>query len=143
MPLISTKGVYGLTAMYELSKHQEDTPMQIKEISANASIPQNYLEQLLSKLRRAELVQSIRGARGGYVLARDPSEIKIVDILIALEDDIKIVDMKTDNPILNIFFDESKNSMKKIFDISLDKLDEYENKYNEFLHYNLYTKEKK
>ena len=137
MPLISTKGVYGLTAMYELSKHQEDTPMQIKEISANANIPQNYLEQLLSKLRRAELVKSIRGARGGYVLARDPSEIKIVDILIALEDDIKIVDMKTDNPILNIFFDESKNSMKKIFDVSLDKLDEYQEKYNEFLHYNI------
>ena len=137
MPLISTKGVYGLTAMYELSKHQEDTPMQIKEISANANIPQNYLEQLLSKLRRAELVKSIRGARGGYILARDPSAIKIVDILIALEDDIKIVDMKTDNPILNIFFDESKNSMKKIFDISLDKLDEYEDKYNEFLHYNI------
>ena len=137
MPLISTKGVYGLTAMYELSKHQEDTPMQIKEISANANIPENYLEQLLSKLRRAELVKSIRGARGGYVLARDPSEIKIVDILIALEDDIKIVDMKTDNPILNIFFDESKNSMKKIFDIKLSKLDEYQEKYNEVLHYSI------
>ncbi|QKF68577.1 transcriptional regulator, IscR/Rrf2 family [Arcobacter venerupis] len=137
MPLISTKGVYGLTAMYELSKHQEDSPMQIRDISANANIPQNYLEQLLSKLRRAELVKSIRGARGGYVLARSAKEIKIVDILIALEDDIKIVDVKTDNPILNIFFDESKNSMKKIFDISLDKLDEYQEKYNEFLHYNI------
>ena len=137
MPLISTKGVYGLTAMYELSKHQEDTPMQIKDISSNANIPQNYLEQLLSKLRRAELVKSIRGARGGYILARSPSEIKIVDILIALEDDIKIVDVKADNPILNIFFDESKNSMKKIFDISLDKLDEYQDKYNEFLHYRI------
>jgi Rrf2 family transcriptional regulator, cysteine metabolism repressor len=137
MPLISTKGVYGLTAMYELSKHQEDSPMQIRDISANANIPQNYLEQLLSKLRRAELVKSIRGARGGYVLAKSAKDIKIVDILIALEDDIKIVDVKTDNPILNIFFDESKNSMKKIFDIPLDKLDEYQEKYNEFLHYNI------
>jgi Rrf2 family transcriptional regulator, cysteine metabolism repressor len=137
MPLISTKGVYGLTAMYELSKHQEDSPMQIRDISANANIPQNYLEQLLSKLRRAELVKSIRGARGGYILARSAKEIKIVDILIALEDDIKIVDVKTDNPILNIFFDESKESMKKIFDIPLDKLDEYQEKYNEFLHYNI------
>ncbi|MCB9500247.1 MAG: Rrf2 family transcriptional regulator [Erysipelotrichaceae bacterium] len=137
MPLISTKGVYGLTAMYELSKHQEDTPMQIKEISANANIPQNYLEQLLSKLRRAGLVTSIRGARGGYVLAKTPEEIKVVDILIALEDDIKIVDAKAENPILNIFFDESKNSMKKIFDIQLSKLDEYQDKYNEFLHYNI------
>ena len=137
MPLISTKGVYGLTAMYELSKHKEDTPMQIKEISANANIPQNYLEQLLSKLRRAGLVTSIRGARGGYVLAKTPEEIKVVDILIALEDDIKIVDAKAENPILNIFFDESKNSMKKIFDIELSKLDEYQDKYNEFLHYNI------
>ena len=137
MPLISTKGVYGLTAMYELSKHQEDSPMQIKEISANANIPQNYLEQLLSKLRRADLVKSIRGARGGYTLAKSPEEIKVVDILIALEDDIKIIDTKTDNPILNIFFDESKNSMKKIFDISLDRLDEYQDKYNEFLHYSI------
>ena len=137
MPLISTKGVYGLTAMYELSKHQEDTPMQIKEISANANIPQNYLEQLLSKLRRAGLVTSIRGARGGYTLAKTPEEIKVVDILIALEDDIKIVDTKAENPILNIFFDESKNSMKRIFDISLDKLDEYQEKYNEFLHYSI------
>jgi len=137
MPLISTKGVYGLAAMYELSRHQNDTPMQIKDISANASIPQNYLEQLLSKLRRAELVTSIRGARGGYLLAKKPEDIKIVEILVALEDDIKIVDSKVDNPILDLFFDESKEKMKKIFDLSLSNLDEYQNKYNEFLHYNI------
>lgn len=137
MPLISTKGVYGLSAMYELSKHKGDTPMQIKDISANANIPQNYLEQLLSKLRKANLVNSIRGARGGYILAKKPDEIKIVDILIALEDDIKIIDSKSENPILNIFFDESKNSMKKIFDIKLSKLDEYQEKYNEVLHYSI------
>ncbi len=137
MPLISTKGVYGLAAMYELSRHNDETPMQIKDISANASIPQNYLEQLLSKLRRAELVTSIRGARGGYLLAKKPEDIKIVEILVALEDDIKIVDSKVDNPILDLFFDESKEKMKKIFDLSLSKLDEYQNRYNEFLHYNI------
>ena len=137
MPLVSTKGVYGLTAMYELSKHNDDSPMQIKDISANANIPQNYLEQLLSKLRRADLVKSVRGARGGYTLAKSADEIKIVDILIALEDDIKIVDAKTDNPILNIFFEESKNLTKKIFDITLSSLDEYQDRYNEFLHYSI------
>lgn len=137
MPLVSTKGVYGLTAMYELSKHKDDSPMQIKDISANANIPQNYLEQLLSKLRRADLVKSVRGARGGYILAKSADEIKIVDILIALEDDIKIVDAKTDNPILNIFFEESKNLTKKIFDITLSSLDEYQDRYNEFLHYSI------
>ena len=137
MPLISTKGIYGLTAMYELSKHEEDTPMQIKEISSNANIPQNYLEQLLSKLRRAELVKSVRGAKGGYILSKNPQDIKILDILIALEGDLNITDSKTKNPILDIFFDETKQSMKKLFDLTLDKLDDYQDKYNEFLHYSI------
>jgi Rrf2 family protein len=137
MPLISTKGVYGLTAMYELSKHDRKTPMQIKEISSNANIPQNYLEQLLSKLRRAELVKSIRGAKGGYILALEPEDIKVLDILVALEGDINVVDSKTSNPILNIFFDESKQNMKKLFDMNLAKLDDYQDKYNEFLHYSI------
>lgn len=137
MPLISTKGVYGLTAMHELSKHEKDSPMQIKEISANANIPQNYLEQLLSKLRRAELVKSIRGAKGGYILAREPENINIRDILMALEDDLKIADTKSQNPILNLFFDDAKADMHKFFDISLAKLDEYQERYNEFLHYSI------
>jgi len=137
MPLISTKGVYGLTAMYELSKHKDDTPMQIKEISSNASIPQNYLEQLLGKLRRAELVKSIRGAKGGYILAQNPEDILVKDILVALEGDLKVIDNKADNPILNIFFDEAKENTKKLFNISLAKLDEYQDKYNEVLHYSI------
>ncbi len=137
MPLISTKGVYGLTAMYQLSKHTKDTPVQIKEISSSANIPQNYLEQLLSKLRRAELVNSIRGARGGYILAKEPKDILIKDILIALEGDLKVIDNNTENPILNIFFDEAKEKTKKIFNISLAQLDEYQDKYNEFLHYSI------
>lgn len=137
MPLISTKGVYGLTAMYELSKNTDETPIQIKEISSNANIPQNYLEQLLSKLRRAELVKSIRGARGGYILAREPKDILVKDILIALEGDLKIIDSSTENPILNIFFDEAKENTKKIFNITLAQLDEYQDKYNEFLHYSI------
>jgi Rrf2 family protein len=137
MPLISTKGVYGLTAMYELSKHKSDTPLQIKEISSNANVPQNYLEQLLSKLRHAGLVKSIRGARGGYILAKEPEEIIVKDVLVALEGDLKIVDNKTDNPILNMFFSEAKDSTKKIFDINLTQLDEYQDKYNEVLHYSI------
>lgn len=137
MPLISTKGVYGLGAMYELSKHKKSSPMQIREISSRANIPQNYLEQLLNKLKKAQLVKSVRGARGGYILAKEPEAIKIVDILIALEGDIKITDVKASNPILNIFFDESKIDIKSFFDVSLSKLDDYQDKYNEFLHYSI------
>jgi len=134
MPLISTKGTYGLAAICELSKHKEDSPMQIKEIASNANIPQNYLEQLLGKLRRAGIVKSIRGAKGGYELAKDPKEMKVLDILIALEDDLKIVDAKIDHPILNIFFHDSKESIKEIFDISITELSQYQNK---FLNYTI------
>ncbi len=137
MPLISTKGVYGLTAMYELSKHNPYIPMQIKEISKNANIPQNYLEQLLSKLRKAGLVKSIRGAKGGYVLAQEPEKINIGEILTILEDDLKVVDQKTKNPILNLFFKDAKINIIEYFDISLAKLNEYQDKYNEFLHYSI------
>ncbi len=134
MPLISTKGSYGLAAICELSKHYDDSVMQIKEIAANANIPQNYLEQLLGKLRRAGIVESIRGAKGGYKLSRDPKDIKVLDILIALEDDLKIVDAKIDHPILNLFFDESRESIKDIFDISIMELSSYQNK---FLNYTI------
>ncbi|AXX88483.1 RrF2 family transcriptional regulator [Malaciobacter marinus] len=137
MPLISTKGVYGLMAMHELSKHKKDTPMQIKEISKNAQIPQNYLEQLLGKLRRAGLVKSIRGAKGGYILAQKPEEINIGEILSVLEDELKMIDQRSQNPILNLFFDDAKANMKRYFDVSLSKLDEYQEKYNQFLHYNI------
>jgi Rrf2 family protein len=137
MPLISSKGMYGLLAMHELYLHDNKEPMQIREISANANIPQNYLEQLLSKLRRAKLVKSIRGSKGGYLLSKDASEILIKDILIALEDDIKIADTKSSNPILNIFIDETKQKVEKIFNLSLKDLKAYETKYNEYLHYSI------
>ncbi len=137
MPLISTKGAYGLVAMYELSKNDKDTPMQIRQISQNTNIPQNYLEQLLSKLRHAQLVNSTRGAKGGYKLAKNPDEIKIVDILVVLEGDLKLIDVKFQNPTLNIFFDEKKDKIKELFDISLKHMDKYQEKYNQLLHYNI------
>jgi Rrf2 family protein len=137
MPLISSKGMYGLAAMHELLQHDKKQPMQIREISANADIPQNYLEQLLSKLRHAGLVKSVRGSRGGYLLANGPEDILIKDILIALEDDIKITDTKSNSPVLNLFFDETKSKISKIFDLSLSELEEYQKKYNEYLHYNI------
>ncbi|PLY10676.1 MAG: Rrf2 family transcriptional regulator [Arcobacter sp.] len=137
MPLISSKGVYGLAAMHELLQNEENKPMQIREISARADIPQNYLEQLLGKLRHAGLVTSTRGSKGGYMLARDAKDILIKDIIIALEDDIKIIDTKSNSPILNIFFDETKEKTKKLFNLSLKDLTQYQDKYNKYLHYSI------
>jgi len=101
MSLLSTKGMYGLSAMYELSLKKTDKPTQIKEISASAGIPQNYLEQLLVVLRKAGLVTSIRGAHGGYMLNYDPEDITVADVITTLEGPIAPVDCVIEEDFCN------------------------------------------
>lgn len=137
MSLISTKGVYGLSAMYVLSTIKSEKPTQIKDISKVAGIPQNYLEQLLVTLRRAELVTSVRGAHGGYFLAKSADDILVKDILIALEGNLSIAGQKVDNPVLELFYSESNIKLQGIFDISLSKLQEYQDKLTNQLNYSI------
>jgi|LGOV01.1.fsa_nt_gb Rrf2 family protein len=137
MSLISTKGMYGLSAMYELSLIKSEKPTQIKEISKKAKIPQNYLEQLLVILRRAELVKSVRGAHGGYFLARNADDILVKDILIALEGNLSIVGQEVDNPVLELFYKENNEKLQGLFDISLNQLQDYQNKLTNQLNYSI------
>lgn len=126
MALISTKGMYGLAAMYELYLLKSAKPVQIREISKNADIPQNYLEQLLGLLKKAGLVSSVRGAHGGYVLAKDAKDISIKDIFVALEGNLNIVDQEIKNPALALFYEEKSSDLKAIFEISLADLTKYQ-----------------
>ncbi len=137
MALISTKGIYGLSAMYELSLIKSEKPTQIKEISQRAKIPQNYLEQLLVILRRAELVKSVRGAHGGYFLARNADDILVKDILIALEGNLSITGQEVDNPVLELFYKENNKKLQGLFDISLNELQDYQNKLTNQLNYSI------
>ncbi|MBR1597502.1 MAG: Rrf2 family transcriptional regulator [Lachnospiraceae bacterium] len=89
---LSTKGRYGLKAMIDLADFSEEAPQSIMCIAQRLSLSDSYLEQLMAKLRKAGLIKSIRGAQGGYVLARDSSGISVGDILRALEGDLKPVD---------------------------------------------------
>jgi Rrf2 family cysteine metabolism transcriptional repressor len=86
---ISAKGIYGLTAMLELATHHEH--VQIKDIAEKHDIPQHYLEQILVILKKGGLVESFRGAQGGYALSRSPDGIKVIDILTLLEGKLEIV----------------------------------------------------
>ncbi len=82
---ISTKGRYGLRAMLDLAMHDEEQPVLLRDIAERQSISRGYLEKLFSALKAAGMVQSVRGAGGGYLLARRPSMIRISEILEALE----------------------------------------------------------
>jgi len=137
MSLISSKGMYGLSAMYELSLRKSSKPTQIKDISAKAEIPQNYLEQLLVILRRAELVTSVRGAHGGYFLARSADQILVKDILIALEGNLNIISTEINNPVLKLFYDESNEKLKNIFNLSLSDLQDYQDKLRTQINYTI------
>ena len=83
---LSTKGRYGLRAMIDLADYSEEMPQSIACIAARQSISDSYLEQLMAKLKKAGLITSIRGAQGGYVLAKPSKEISVGDILRALDD---------------------------------------------------------
>ena len=82
---ITSKGRYGLRAMVDLAVNSETEPVSIHSIGERQDISDGYLEQLIAKLKRAGLVESIRGAAGGYRLARSAEEISVGDILLALE----------------------------------------------------------
>ncbi len=86
---ISSKGDYGIRALIELAhRYGEGRLTQSAEIAARQNIPESYLEQLLAMLRRAGLVRSVRGPQGGHALARHPSEIRVSDVIRALEGEL-------------------------------------------------------
>jgi Rrf2 family protein len=83
---LSCKSEYALLALVELSGHfTTGDPVQIRQIASQQEIPDRYLEQLLAILRRAGIVRSQRGARGGYLLAREPWKITLLDVVSCIE----------------------------------------------------------
>ena len=81
---ITTKGEYGLRLMTELARDFGQGPLPLSEISRRQSLPLSYLEQIVAPLRKAGLVKSKRGARGGYFLAQRPEKISMGEIMRAL-----------------------------------------------------------
>jgi len=87
---LSTKGQYGVRAMFEVARNYGKGTTTIKEISERQDVSVSYLEQLLNRLRRAGLVDSVKGPGGGYVLTREPAQVTIGDILRVLEGPVAI-----------------------------------------------------
>jgi Rrf2 family protein len=88
---LSSKVEYALLALIELaSLPNRGEPLKISQISDKQAIPDRYLEQILNSLRRSGIIQSLRGAKGGYVLARAPQKITLLEIMISVEGDSKL-----------------------------------------------------
>lgn len=87
---LSTKGKYGVRALIEIAKHYGKGPLSIKEIAERQQISLSYLEQILHRLGKAGLIESVRGPHGGYALARKPAGLTIGDVVRALEGPIAL-----------------------------------------------------
>ena len=94
---LTSKGRYAVMAMADLAKNNVKEPTSLTEISLRQGISIDYLEQLFSKLRKNNLVQSARGPLGGYVLSKPPEEIKLLSIISAVDEKIKTVKCKKES----------------------------------------------
>lgn len=119
---LSSKHEYALLALLELATHyDEGEPLQIRQIAAQQNIPDRYLEQLLATLRRGGLVRSQRGAKGGYVLGREPWQITVLDVVNCLEgievdrSDIQSQTQSVDTVVISEIWQEAEEMAKSIF----------------------------
>ncbi|GMA52099.1 transcriptional regulator [Alicyclobacillus contaminans] len=94
---ISTKGRYGLMLLVDLAMNEAGSPVSLKSIADRQGLSEHYLEQLIAPLRNAGFVRSIRGAYGGYVLAKATTDIRVSDIIFTLEGPVTIVDEDLDD----------------------------------------------
>ena len=102
---ISTKGRYGLRIMTDIALYGKDGCVSLKDIAEREHLSEKYLEQIINLLGKENLVQSVRGAKGGYHLTRSPEEITVKDILLATEGSLAPVACAADNDLCENYCD--------------------------------------
>ena len=128
---LSTKIRYGTRAILELASRFGEGPIELKEIARSQEISIKYLEQVIIPLRTAGIVKSVRGSKGGYSLAKAPSEIRLFDVVETLEGPICLVDCIKDSHLCkrsescvarDIWIDVSEALCKVLRSITLDEM---------------------
>ena len=123
---LTSKGRYAVMAMADLAKINVKKPTSLTEISLRQGISIAYLEQLFLKLRKNNLVQSVRGPSGGYLLSKNPKEIKLLSIIRAVDEKVKTVKCKKESKkgcngksikcITHNLWDDLENHINKFFE---------------------------
>jgi len=94
---LTSKGRYAVMALVDLARFDNINPVSLRDISLRQGISLDYLEQIFSKLKKNEIVKSIRGTQGGYVLNKKPIDIKLTNILHAVDEKVKTVQCKKES----------------------------------------------
>ena len=94
---LTSKGRYAVMALVDLARFDNFNPVSLRDISLRQGISLDYLEQIFSKLKKNEIVKSIRGTQGGYVLNKNPNDIKLTNIFNAVDEKVKTVQCKKES----------------------------------------------
>jgi len=94
---LTSKGRYAVMALVDLARFDSINPVSLRDISLRQGISLDYLEQIFSKLKKNQIVKSIRGTHGGYILSRKPNDIKLTNIFHAVDEKVKTVQCKKDS----------------------------------------------
>jgi Rrf2 family transcriptional regulator, iron-sulfur cluster assembly transcription factor len=94
---LTSKGRYAVMALADLAKFDSANPISLRDISLRQGISLDFLEQIFSKLKKKNIVKSIRGSNGGYILSKQPAEIKLANILNAVDEEVKTVQCKKES----------------------------------------------
>ena len=94
---LTSKGRYAVMALADLAKFNSVNPVSLRDISLRQGISLDFLEQIFSKLKKYNIVKSIRGTNGGYILNKKPEEIKLANILSAVDEEVKTVQCKKES----------------------------------------------
>ncbi len=118
---ITTKAQYGVLAVIELASNHGHGLLKIKDIVERKNIPKNYLEQIFNQLQKTGIIRSVRGNKGGYELAEDPSKTSLLQVLEALEGET-LLDNFTGAESVEELFLEIIAHMKRTLDVSLEEI---------------------
>ena len=94
---LNTRARYAVMALADMAKFDKQNPISLRDISLRQNISLVYLEQIFSKLKKNNIVKSIRGTNGGYILSKDPEQIKLSNIFLAVEEKVKTVQCKKES----------------------------------------------
>ena len=94
---LNTRGRYAVMALADMASFNRQNPVSLRDISLRQNISLVYLEQIFSKLKKSNIVKSIRGTNGGYILTKDPEKIKLSNIFLAVDEKVKTVQCKKES----------------------------------------------
>ncbi len=123
---LTSKGRYAVMALVDLARFDNINPVSLRDISLRQGISIDYLEQIFSKLKKNNIVKSVRGNQGGYVLSKNPNDIKLTNIFHAVDEKVKTVQCKKDSKkgcngkatkcITHNLWDELENHINSFFE---------------------------